>query len=959
MKIQEIMNRCPFIGSLILFLICSFCLFLLQLVLIYGVGGLFKAVFDMSGDDIGVPVSGIVIGALIFLAAAASDVYYAIKAESRLGFFIWLLGIPLFWALSSLVSVIDGENYMTSEIGVTAMYFYRLPLFAIVRTYSYLAKDEKRKNLSKEHNNSERNFNMSTESINLLKNNKLNTEKNLRNLIKFSTPGDFSKWEQECLPIGNGYMGASFFGGISEEKVVLNEKTLWTGGPSDNDPEYYGGNKRDRYPFVKQVQQLLHDGEYEKALDLLPELTGLQERYGAYQLLCDLYIKQSFSDNENLTPNDVSDYLRVLDMDNAVFSTAFKVNGTVYSREAFANYPSNIICIKLWSDKKAAVSFTLSLGEIQWQGEVRAKDNRLIYNGRLADNLLRYAAVFEVKNKGGEVKALDGELEVIDADEAVIYIAAATDYSPDFYKRYRNDADPLEGVENNLDNARKKGYDNLLREHLEDYRKLFSRCALSLNGASGEPEFADKLVEGYAKGNVREKSQLEELYFQFGRYMLIGSSRIGSLPANLQGVWNESNCPPWNCDYHINVNLQMNYWGAYNTNLAETAAPLVEFLNDLRPAGRVTAKEYFGIVSDENNPENGWTAHTAVNPFGWTAPGWDFYWGWSTAAAAWLMQNIWEHYEFTGDKGYLEKKIYPIMLESVKFYSQWLIYDDKQDRLVSTPTYSPEHGPITVGNTYEQSLIEQLYRDFITASEVLDRDKELREKIRSDVEKLKPYHIGKTGRLKEWYEEDESDFDSSKVQPGHRHISHLMGLYPGRGITRSNPELMTAAINTMNHRGDESTGWARAYKLNLWARTGDGNRAYRILSGLLSSCTFKNLFDFHPPFQLDGNFGGSAGIAEMLLQSHEGYVYPLAALPDSWSEGEFKGLCARGGFEISAEWKDKKLTMLSVLSKCGNELKIRCNPKRILQGNKEIAFKYDNEVVIMNTVQSGEYIFEF
>lgn len=783
----------------------------------------------------------------------------------------------------------------------------------------------------------------------------------LKNIIKFSSPGDFSKWEQECQPIGNGCMGASFFGGIAKEKIVLNEKTLWTGGPSANDPGYNGGNKKDKYPYVKKIRELLHDGEYDKALELLPELTGLDHGSGAYQLLCNLYIEQAFDGcSENgLDMNTVSDYVRTLDMDKAVFGTEFNIGSTRYCREAFASYPSNIICIKLYSDKPKAVAFKLSLGEIQEGGEVRAEDGRLVYSGSIKENLLRYGAVIAVEIKDGEVKAKGGCLEITSAEEAVIYIAAATDYCSDFNKKYRSGADPLAAAESTLDKARKVGYDSLYSEHLEDYTTLFSRCKISLNGEGGEPEFANRLVEGYKNGDTKLKSQLEELYFQFGRYMLIGSSRAGSLPANLQGVWNESNTPPWNCDYHINVNLQMNYWGAYNTNLAETAVPLVDFIDDLRPAGRVTAKEYFGIVSDENAPENGWTAHTAVNPFGWTAPGWDFYWGWSTAAAAWLMQNIWEHYEFTGDKEYLEKKIYPIMLESVKFYSRWLVYDDGQDRLVSSPTYSPEHGPVTVGNTYEQSLIEQLYTDFIKASEVLDRDRVLREKIKADVKRLKPYHISRTGRLKEWFEEDEKDFDSSKVQQGHRHISHLMGLYPGKGITHSTPELMTAAINTMNHRGDESTGWARAYKLNLWARTWDGNRAYSILSGLLSSCTFKNLFDFHPPFQLDGNLGGAAGIAEMLLQSHEGYIYPLAALPDAWSEGEFKGLCARGGFVVDASWKNGRLTGLNILSKLGGKLRVKCGAKAVRCGDKKEPFVQDGEIITLNTVCGGEYGFCF
>ncbi|MGN0618973.1 MAG: glycosyl hydrolase family 95 catalytic domain-containing protein [Ruminiclostridium sp.] len=778
--------------------------------------------------------------------------------------------------------------------------------------------------------------------------------KTIENVIKFTSPGNQNLWEQYSLPIGNGYMGASFFGGIARERVVLNEKTLWTGGPSPLRPDYNGGNRTGVYKTVKKVQELLAEGNNKEAEALLPELTCSTQGwgFGAYQLLCDAIIEFP-----NIDETKISDYSRSMNLDKSLYSCSFTYNGAVHKREAFASYPDRVICMRFGSNAKGRVCLKLSLDKLQEGGEISVKGNTLEYYGALADNSLRYNAGFTLVNNGGEIITSDKAIMAEHCNDVTIYFTAATDYS-DEYPEYRTGADPKETVSVILADCTKKDFDALYKRHYEDYSALFGRAALSLNGECGEVPPIEELMAEYKKGgSVKALSMLEPLYFQFGRYMLISSSREGSLPANLQGVWNESNMPPWCCDYHINVNLQMNYWGAYNSNLAETAEPLVRFLDKMRPAGRVTAKEYYGIVSDEQNPENGWIAHTQSTPFGWTSPGWEFYWGWSTAAVAWLMQNIWEYYEFTLDEAFLREQIYPIMRETAKFYSQWLIYDEKQDRLVSSPTYSPEHGPVTVGNTYEQCLIDQFYADFIRASEILGEDKELREKIAEQKKQLKPYYIGARGQLKEWYEEDTEGFDTSKIQPFHRHVSHLLGLYPGKSINSGTKELIEAAKVTLNERGDDSTGWARAYKLNLWARLKDGNRAYKILRGLLDSCTFPNLFDFHPPFQLDGNFGGSAGITEMLLQSHEGYIEPLAAVPELWESGEYRGLCARGGFEVSAKWSKGRVEKIEIVSKQGGTCRVKTDLTAVTCGGKEVSCTKDGETVSFETEKGGVYCF--
>jgi alpha-L-fucosidase 2 len=707
----------------------------------------------------------------------------------------------------------------------------------------------------------------------------------MKSILQFNKPADFDKWEEQALVIGNGYMGASLFGGISTEKLVLNEKTLWSGGKSP-ERDYNGGNIANRFEYVRKVQELLKRDEYGKAVELLPFLTGEEEGkgFGAYQRLCEVYI-----DFPEINGTEVSEYSRSLDMSRGVVTTSFKTGYAVHERSAFANYPNNVIVMQISTNKDKLPEFKLRLDNIQEGGVVRENDDGLLYFGALRDNGLRYAVKLRVVRSG---------------NTACIYITAGTDYAP-VYPDYRIGLDPSEVVSKRLESAIRKGAQALSEEHIKDFGGLFNRVSLNLGDSI--------------------KSEKVENFFRFGRYLLISSSRNGSLPANLQGVWNESNTPPWCCDYHTNINLQMNYWHAHNTNLAECCLPLVDFLDSMREPGRVTAKEYYGL-------KKGFVLHTQTNPFGWTAPGWDFYWGWSTAASAWLMQNLWEHYDFTRDVQYLKERIYPIMREAAVFYSQWLTFDEKHGRLVSSPSYSPEHGPVTFGNVYEQCLIEQFFSDFIDACEVLFIKDELYERILIQRKNLKPYVIGKNGQLSEWYGEEESSFDRSGTEEKHRHISHLLGLYPGKLINKSTPELMKAAVAVLEERGDKTTGWARAFRACLWARAAgsceeqggdEAERAFEVVLGLIDKCTYGNMLSFHPPFQIDGNFGGTAAITEMLLQSHNGYIEVFPVLPKTWRDIEFSGLCARGGFEVSAKLCNGKVKKVCVLSDKGNVCRIK------------------------------------
>ena len=740
----------------------------------------------------------------------------------------------------------------------------------------------------------------------------------------------YDGWEKQALPVGNGEMGAKVFGLIGEERIQYNEKTLWSGGPQPDSTDYNGGNYQDRYKVLAEIRKALEDGDRQKAKQLAEEnLVGPNNaQYGRYLSFGDIFM---VFNNQKKGLENVTDYHRDLDITEAITTTSYSQDGTTFKRETFSSYPDDVTVTHLSKKGDKTLDFTLwnsltedllANGDYSWdysnykQGAVTTDSNGILLKGTVKDNGLKFASYLGIKTDG-QVTAQDGYLTVTGASYATLLLSAKTNFAQNPKTNYRKDIDLEKTVKSIIEAAKTKDYETLKHDHIEDYQSLFNRVQLNLSGSKSN-QTTKEALQTY---NPEKGQKLEELFFQYGRYLLISSSRdrTDALPANLQGVWNAVDNPPWNSDYHLNVNLQMNYWPAYMNNLAETAKPMVNYIDDMRYYGRIAAKEYAGIESKEGQ-ENGWLVHTQATPFGWTTPGWNYYWGWSPAANAWMMQNVYDYYKFTKDETYLKEKIYPMLKETAKFWNSFLHYDKDSDRWVSSPSYSPEHGTITIGNTFDQSLVWQLFHDYMEAANHLNVDQDLVTEVKAKFDKLKPLHINQDGRIKEWYEEDSPQFTNEGIENHHRHVSHLVGLFPGTLFDKDHPEYLEAARATLNHRGDGGTGWSKANKINLWARLLDGNRAHRLLAEQLKSSTLENLWDTHAPFQIDGNFGATSGMAEMLLQSHTGYIAPLPALPDAWKDGQVSGLVARGNFEVSMKWKEKNLESLAFLSHAGGDL---------------------------------------
>ena len=759
----------------------------------------------------------------------------------------------------------------------------------------------------------------------------------------------YKGWEEEALPIGNGSLGAKVYGFIGAERIQFNEKSLWSGGPQPDSSDYQGGNLQDQYVFLSEIRQALEKRDYNTAKELAEQhLVGPKtSQYGTYLSFGDIHIEFS---NQGKTFSQVTDYQRQLNISKALATTSYVYKGTRFEREAFASFPDDLLVQRFTKEGSETLNFTIELsltralasdGKYEQEKsdykecQLDISPSHILMKGRVKDNDLQFAGCLAWQTDG-DIRVWSDKIQISGASYANLFLAAKTDFAQNPASNYRKKIDLAQQVKSLVETAKEKGYTQLKSRHIEDYQALFQRVQLDL-GADVDTSTTDDLLKNY---KPQEGQALEELFFQYGRYLLISSSRDcpDALPANLQGVWNAVDNPPWNSDYHLNINLQMNYWPAYVTNLLETAFPIINYVDDLRSYGRLAAARYAGIVSQEGE-ENGWLVHTQATPFGWTAPGWDYYWGWSPAANAWMMQTVYEAYTFYRDQDYLREKIYPMLRETVRFWNDFLHEDQQAQRWVSSPSYSPEHGPISIGNTYDQSLIWQLFHDFIQAAQELGLDEALLTEVKEKFDLLNPLQINQSGRIREWYEEEEQYFQNEKVEAQHRHASHLVGLYPGNLFSYKGQDYLDAARASLNDRGDGGTGWSKANKINLWARLGDGNRAHKLLAEQLKSSTLPNLWCSHPPFQIDGNFGATSGMAEMLLQSHAAYLVPLAALPDAWSSGSVSGLVARGHFEVSMSWTDKKLLQLTILSRRGGDLRVAYPgiEKSVIEINQEKA----------------------
>lgn len=740
---------------------------------------------------------------------------------------------------------------------------------------------------------------------------------------------------EESLPLGNGKMGACVFGGVEMDKIYLNDATLWSGEPVN------ARMNPDAHKYVPAIREALSKENYPLADSLQKHLQGAFSQsfapLGTLSLECN---------HKGVAQN----YYRELDISKALAITRYEVEGVTFTREYFISHPDQVMVIRLTSSKKGALNVALHFSSLlkyaaSAQGSTLSVHGYAPYHAepsyrgnmpnavRFDENRgTRFSSLFAVKQTDGMVQASDSTLTISDAGQIVLLVSIATSFNGFDKNPATQGLNSRVLAQQQLDKSLGLSYQNLLKKHLNDYQSFFSRVDLQLGKTTATNLPTDERLRRYATG--AEDKNLEILYFQYGRYLLIASSRTQGAPANLQGIWNPYLRPPWSSNYTININAEENYWLAENANLSEMHLPLLSFIENIAVTGKVTAQTFFGTggwAACHNSDI--WAMSNPVGDFGKGDPVWaNWYMG-----GAWLSTHLWEHYLFTGDIQFLKTKGYPLMKGAAQFCLEWLV-EDKNGQLITSPATSPENvyltpdgykGATLYGGTADLAMIRECFEQTIQAAKIVDADAAFRLSLEQALARLRPYQTGKRGQLLEWYH----DWDDA--EPQHRHQSHLFGLHPGHQINpMRTPELAAAARRSLEIKGDETTGWSKGWRINLWARLWDGNRAYKMYRELLhyvepdgvatnyarGGGTYPNLFDAHPPFQIDGNFGGAAAVVEMLLQSGaNGEIRLLPALPDAWANGKVKGICARGGYEITMQWENNKLVRSSITAKIGGK----------------------------------------
>ncbi|MBL0327495.1 MAG: glycoside hydrolase family 95 protein [Cytophagaceae bacterium] len=747
--------------------------------------------------------------------------------------------------------------------------------------------------------------------------------------IQFSNAQNLKLWYKQpagkvwenALPIGNGFQGAMIYGNVEKEIIQLNEHTVWSGSPNRNDNPKSLEN-------LSKIRNLIFEGNHKEAEKLANDYIITKKSHGQkFEPVGSLNL--TFPGHENY-----KDYYRELDIEKAISKTTYTIDGVKYTREAFASLADRVIVVKISSDKPGKLSFTANYSTPQKKFKVfTSNSNELNITGTTSDHetvkgMVEYKGISKIKSEGGSISATDSSLVIKDASSATIIIAIVTNFNN--YQDLSGDEEKRAG--NTMNKAFPKPYTTLRNSHISAYKKYFDRVKIDLGDSPASKLPTDERLKNFRNTN---DPQMVALYYQYGRYLLISSSQPGGQPANLQGIWNHRINPPWDSKYTININAEMNYWPAEKTNLSELHEPFLKMVKELSETGKETAKSMYGA--------RGWMAHHNTDIWRATGAIDGAFWGMWTAGGGWVSQHIWEHYLYTGDKKFLSDS-YPILKGAALFYADFLIpHPNKNNWLVVNPGNSPENAPaahdgssLDAGVTMDNQIVFDVFSKAINAAMILKKDPEWVDSLKKLRDKLPPMHIGRHNQLKEWLD----DIDDPKDD--HRHISHLYGLYPSNQISAyRSPELFEASKNSLIYRGDISTGWSMGWKVNWWARLQDGNHAYKLIQNQLTPIgnergaggTYNNLFDAHPPFQIDGNFGCTSGITEMLIQSADGAVHLLPALPDVWPSGKISGLKTFGGFEIvEMQWKDKKLEKLVVKSNLGGNLRLR-TPNEIVQTN--------------------------